>query len=107
MYTPPPSLPAGHPSPSLPTGHPSIVESTPEHICNPSVVVPLVSCGHPPPNALQVASALVGKRLEEVQLDTYAAKRLRDDMEMLLNSFKNASYTLGFNAGKHHGNQQY
>mmetsp|Transcript_40229 Transcript_40229/g.89306 ORF Transcript_40229/g.89306 Transcript_40229/m.89306 type:complete len:309 (+) Transcript_40229:100-1026(+) len=49
----------------------------------------------------KVCQALLGCKFEEVKVsDPYVLARLRADVEMSLNAFKNAAYTTGYTAGK-------
>jgi hypothetical protein len=49
---------------------------------------------------LQVAQALMGKSAAESGADDYVLRRLKADIQMELNAFKNAAFTAGYNAGK-------
>ena len=51
--------------------------------------------------SFQVAQALLGCKLEDAKVaDPYILSRLRDDIDMQLSSLKNASYAIGYIAGK-------
>jgi len=67
------------------------------------LAAPLSLLPVPPPFprcCTQVAVALLGKQLSEVQVDPYVMQRLRADVEMQLGAFKNAAYATGFTSAQ-------
>ncbi len=49
---------------------------------------------------LQVSMELLGKQLSDTSLDPYALQRLRAEVQVTLNGFKNAAYTSGYVAAR-------